>query len=554
MKFVKQNYDPFLTKKLSEELDIPEFFIPLFFYRGLSTEHDILDYLLAEDKLRDPFLLPDMKKACERIGLALKNGEIITICGDYDVDGTLATTILMRFLRNCGAKVSNFIPHRTLDGYGISASTMEMVKEKHGTNVVISVDTGTTAFDAAEKAKELGMDLIVTDHHNLSDKGLPPVYALINAKREGCPEDFQMLAGSGIAYFFVRALNSYLTKEQIITSAVEDDYRTLAAMATVADVVPLKKDNRVIVKYGLQHLPYIKVEGMESLFGLLGLRNVTSKDIAWTFAPTINAAGRMGSAQQALELFLETNRLKAMSLAQDLIDLNKKRRKISQEVNKQVLEAGEKIVAERNPSAIVVAGKFHVGVIGISAAKLVDAYHRPGLVIGLDDQGYGKGSCRTIPGLNVKKALDYARKYIVEGGGHDMAAGFSILEENIPKFTEAIEEFFSKEKPQEKIETIESVIEFDALVPKSVKILEMMEPFGQDNPIPIVQINDLRISEKKVVRGGHLMYIFANDMRGFIFNPTEEQVKDTTPFFSAVGELSTRNGELLFVIKQILGS
>lgn len=552
MKYELQTYDPFLTKKLADELEVPEYFIPMFLYRGLRKEGEILDYLLAEDQLSDPFVLPDMKKACERIGEAIKNQEEICICGDYDVDGTLATTILMRFLRNAGARVHNFIPHRTLDGYGISAETMSRLHEELKIKVVISVDTGTTAFDAAEKAKELGMDLIVTDHHNLSDKGLPPVYALINAKREGTPEHYQWLAGSGIAYFFVRALNQYLSSKEIITKANEEDYRCLAMMASIADVVPLKADNRAIVKYGLQHLPYVKVEGLEALFGLLNLRAVTSKDIAFSFAPVINAAGRLGSAQQALNLFLETNKLKALQLAQDLVDLNKKRRKMSGDLNKIVLEEADKIVKERNPSAIVVSGKYHVGIIGIGAAKIVDAYHRPAMVIGFDENGYGKGSCRTIEGLNVKKALDYARPFIIEGGGHDMAAGFSIEEKNLEKFTQAVEEFFSKEKPQEKIVAIESVIEYSELNQTTIKILDLMEPFGKDNPLPVVQVNNLKVSEKREVRGGHLMYIFENDMRGFIFSPTKEQKDDTRQNFSAIGEIQARNGELVFTIKQIL--
>ena len=552
MKYQLQKYDSFLTKKLSEELKLPENLMPLLFYRGLTKEHDILDYLLAEDKLSDPFVLPDMLKACSRIGEAIKNKEVICICGDYDVDGTLATTILMRFLRNAGADIHNFIPHRTLDGYGISAETMTRLHEDIKVKVVISVDTGTTAFDAAEKAKELGIDLIVTDHHNLSDKGLPPVYSLINAKREGTPEHYQWLAGSGIAYFFVRALNQYLSQKEIITKADEEDYRCLAMMASIADVVPLKADNRAIVKYGLQHLPYVKVEGLEALFGLLNLRNVTSKDIAFSFAPVINAAGRLGSAQQALDLFLETNKLKALQLAQDLVDLNKKRRKMSGDLNKLVLEEADKIVKERNPSAIVVSGKYHVGIIGIGAAKIVDAYHRPAMVIGFDEKGYGKGSCRTIEGLNVKKALDYARAFIIEGGGHDMAAGFSIKEENLEKFTKAVEEFFSKEKPQEKIVTIETELEYEDINQETIKVLDLMEPFGKDNPLPVVQINNLKVSEKREVRGGHLMYIFENEMRGFIFSPTQAQKDNTSQIFSAIGEIQARNGELVFTIKSIL--
>lgn len=558
MKIKKAVADPVFVKKIQEDLgfSIPKYIAEILALRSFKDEHELLDFLLIEKKLQNPFLLPDMEKSCLRIIEAIKNQEEITICGDYDVDGTLATTILLRFLRKVGAKVSYFIPHRTLDGYGISDQTMINLKEKHNTKVVISVDTGTTAFDAANKAKELNMDLIVTDHHNLHQDGLPDVFALINAKRPECKNpDFQMLAGSGIAFYFIRALNLTFEKLNLRSKIDEDDYMVLAMMASIADVVPLLKDNRVIVKYGLEHLPYSKIEGVEALFQELSIDQLhpSARDIAFRFAPVINAAGRLGHAGQALDLFIETNKLQAAVKAQDLIKVNKQRQKISEALNKQVLEIGEKIVKESNPPVLVVAGEFHVGVIGIAAAKLVNAHHRPAIVIGFDETGYGKASCRTIEGMNVKKALDATRDHHLGGGGHDMAAGFSINKDQLEGFTEAVIKYFKENSnKEERTLIIESEFDCDEISEDGIKIIEMLEPFGKDNNAPMVKINNLKVSEQRTVRGGHLMFIFENELRGMLFNPTEKQKENSLHMFDAIGEISAQKGVMRIVINKIL--
>lgn len=554
---MKLNYlqpDPILTKKYMEELELPLFIAKILATRKFDSEHQILDFLLTEEKLSDPFGLPDMKRVCERLTNALMKQEQITICGDYDVDGTLATTILLRFLRHAGAKVNFFIPHRTKDGYGISDDTMQFLHDTYGTKVAISVDTGTTAFDAAHKAKELGMDLIVTDHHNLSDEGIPPVYALVNAKLLPDPNNaYGILAGAGVAYFIIRALNVYWKETDLFRPIEENDYSVLAMMATIADVMPLKDNNRVIVKYGLRNLPHCRIEGMNALFAELAIHSPVAKDIAWRFSPVINAAGRMGSATQALDLFIETNKLQALTKAKDLIALNNQRRKVSETVNKDVLKEADRIVAESNPPVIVVSGPFHVGVIGISAAKIVDKYKRPAMVIGLDETGYGKASCRTIPGFNVKKALDYAKDHHLGGGGHDMAAGFSINKEQIPGFTQSVTEYFNSHPPiEEQTLTVECTLDYTELTTQAIKLIEMLEPFGQDNPAPIVRINNCVVSEQKEIRGGGVMFTLDNEVRALIFSADEETKKNTLKKFDAVGEITAQKGQMRFIIKEII--
>lgn len=553
MKYNVLKPDPVLTKKFYEDLEMPLFVAKILANRKFESEHQVLDFLLTEEKLSDPFGMPDMEKVCERLTRAILNQEQITICGDYDVDGTLATTILLRFLRTAGAKVNFFIPHRTLDGYGISDETMKFLHQSYQTKVAISVDTGTTAFDAADEAKKLGIDLLVTDHHNLSDQGLPPVYALVNAKRLPNPNNkYNILAGAGVAYYIIRGLNTYWQNQKILKKIDENDYSVLAMMATIADVMPLHEDNRVIVKYGLRNLPHCRIEGMNALFQELAIHSPVARDIAFRFAPIINAAGRLGSAQQALELFIETNKLQAAVKAQELIALNNKRRKISEGVNKEVLELGEKVVAEKNPPIIVVSGNFHVGVIGIAAAKLVDKYNRPAMVIGLDETGYGKASCRSIAGFNVKLALDYAKDFHLGGGGHDMAAGFSINKEQIPLFEEKVIEYFKTHPPiTEKVLEVEAELDYQELTNQAIKVVEMMEPFGKDNPPPIVKINNCKVSEQREIRGGGVMFTLDNEIRALIFSADDEIKKGTIKTFDAIGEITAQKGQMKFVITQI---
>jgi single-stranded-DNA-specific exonuclease len=553
MKYKILKPDPIITKKFVEELDLPLFIAKIFANRKFNNEHQVLDFLLTEEKLAEPFGLPDMEKVCERLTKAILNQEQITICGDYDVDGTLATTILLRFLRAAGAKVNFFIPHRTLDGYGISDETMKFLHESYQTKVAISVDTGTTAFDAAEAALKYGIDLLVTDHHNLSEKGLPPVYALINAKRlPDANNPYNILAGAGVAYFIIRGLNLYWEKNKILKKIDEGDYSVLAMMATIADVMPLHENNRIIVKYGLKKLPHCRIEGMNALFQELAIHTPVAKDIAFRFAPVINAAGRLGSAQQALELFIETNKLQAMAKAKGLIDLNNKRRKISESVNKEVLAAADKIVAEKNPPIIVVSGNFHVGVIGISAAKIVDKYNRPAMVIGLDETGYGKASCRSISGFNVKLALDYAKDYHLGGGGHDMAAGFSINKEQIPLFEDKVIEYF-KTHPEieEKEIDVEAEIDYQELDLEAIKYIEMMEPFGKDNPAPVVRIKNCKVSEQREIRGGGVMFTLENEVRALIFSASEQIKKSNIKEFDAIGEITAQKGQMRIIIHEI---
>lgn len=548
MKYKVKNNNPLYIKQISEDLDIPKEIANLLISRGYKTPEEALDFLLAEQELSDPFGLPDMDKLCERIYLAIKNKERISICGDYDVDGTLATTILTRFLRSCGADVNYFIPDRQKHGYGLGPLIVEELK-KNNTAVIISVDTGTTAFEAADKAKELGIDLIVSDHHNLSDKGLPDVYALVNAKRlEDKTNLYSDLAGSGVAYFIIRALNTFLSKKGR-EKIDELDYEVLAMIATIADVMPLTNNNRLIVKNGLKKIRMTSIPGLSQLIEKKKLYDPNAKDIAFQIAPTLNAAGRIGSAEDVLKLFLEDNKIISEILKENIVKLNAKRKKISDLVAKEALEIAA--ATEEKPMAYIIDGDFHEGVIGIAAAKVSEKFHRPTAIISRTSIP-PKGSCRTIPGFNVKEALDYCQDLLLAGGGHDMAAGFSIELENIEEFKIRFNKFFSEHKAVEKEIVLD--LEMDALdISKDfIKLISLMEPFGQKNPFPLVKINNCMPVVMKQTRSRGLFFVFSDVFKAIQFSALPEHLEANIKNMDLVGEIVVKSGEIMLQIQEII--
>lgn len=535
---------------LSEKLSLPKEIAQLLISRGMRNEHEIIDFILTDEVLLDPFGLPDLKKVVDRITMAVENNELITICGDYDVDGTIATTILYRFLKHSGANVNYFIPDRVLDGYGVNSSTIKKLKE-NGTSLAITVDTGSTAFDAADACKELGMDLIITDHHNLPEVGLPDVFALVNPKLLPEGNSYDILSGGGVAYYLVRALNKTWSESGLKQLALEDDYQVLAMISTIADVVSLKGDNRVIVKYGLKKLKKCRVEGLQALAKEINIYGEThAKDIAFKFAPAINAAGRIGNAEQALSLFIETNLVKAEEKAKGLLLTNEKRKEISNDVSEKVLELAAAQVKEFNPPVLVIDGDFHEGVIGISAAKVVEAYGRPAMIIGFDGPE-GKASCRSIKGLNVKDAIDYAKEFHLGGGGHDMAAGFSIAKTQVSDFRNKVIEFFNKETKKEVVSEVDVEMDFNSLNEQFLQSLERLEPFGQGNPTPILKINNCPVETSREIKGGGLLMSFGKNANALFFNPTPEFKSSVPKTLDVIVEISSKKGKASLIIKEV---
>jgi single-stranded-DNA-specific exonuclease len=437
--------------------------------------------------LCDPWLLTDLAPAVERLLGAAARKERIVVHGDYDVDGVTSTVILRRALELLGADVTHFIPERLRDGYGLQPATIERLHAE-GARVVVSVDCGIRAPEAARRARELGVDLIITDHHE-PDAELPKALAVVNPKRHDCPYPDKHLAGVGVALKLVQGLCQKAGREGWLQAFVK-----IAAIGTLADVVPLVGENRVIAKLGLEQLtkgPH-KV-GLRALLDVSGLagKTIDSYHIAFMVAPRVNAAGRMASADIATRLLLasdESMAAEAVALAQQLDTENTKRRTEEQDIVAEAKKAVETDPDIGAHSVLVVGGEgWHRGVIGIVASKLVDAYYRPAIVLSID-HGVAHGSCRSIPGFDVLAALESCAGLLDRFGGHKQAAGLQLDAAKVPAFRRAVNDYAHGVLGPDDLRpnlSLDGALDFDALTPKVVNDLASMAPFGLANPKPL---------------------------------------------------------------------
>ncbi|RPJ74479.1 MAG: single-stranded-DNA-specific exonuclease RecJ, partial [Acidobacteria bacterium] len=409
--------------------------------RGLHDPDEARRFLSPSlDQLHDPFRLAGVAEAVDRVLSAAARRERVAIHGDYDVDGITSTVILRRMLEALGVEVVHFIPERLRDGYGLQVPAIERLHAE-GVGLIVSVDCGIRSLEAARRARELGVDLIITDHHEPEDE-LPPALAVINPKRRDCSYPDRNLAGVGVALKLVQALCSRSGREKWLPAFVK-----IAALGTLADVVPLLGENRVIAKAGLDLLskgPH-KV-GLQALLDASGLggKAVDSYGVAFLLAPRINAAGRMATPEIAVQLLLEADPAKtdfARGLAERLNEENLRRQEQEQEILAQARKAieGDPDIGAR--SVLVVSGEgWHRGVIGIVASKLVDAFHRPVAVISVED-GVGHGSCRSIPAFDMLGALEACGGHLMRFGGHRLAAGLTVAGESLKAFRSALQDY-----------------------------------------------------------------------------------------------------------------
>lgn len=472
----------------------------------------------------DPLLLRDMDKAVARIRAAVAGGEKIAVFGDYDVDGITATCLMTDALRRAGADVTYYIPHRLDDGYGLNSPALERLR-REGASLVVTVDCGITGVAEAAFAQDIGLDLVVTDHHECRDE-LPQAAAVVDPRRPDCPYPFKNLAGVGVALKLAMALAG--------PEGAEDAFRrycTLAAIGTVADVMSMTGENRTIVHCGLQALPQSPCIGLHALLRQAGLEGkaVTSTSIGFVLSPRINAAGRMGQADTAAELFLTGDSGRAEALARELCELNRERQQVEQQI---FAEAEARIAAlpECERSALVLeSDTWHQGVVGIVASRLSEKYSCPSFMIHLSGE-VGKGSCRSFGGFNLFAALEQCQELLLGFGGHELAAGFTIEKENIPAFREKMNECvrrsFGTEQPV-------SCLEVDALITRpsllslsEVEALSALEPYGADNPRPLFCIQGLTVeSLQNVGQNKHLKLRFSKgsvQLDGIFFSATAE--------------------------------
>jgi len=475
---------------------------------SLETARHFMAARLAE--LPDPFLLPGMEDAVSRLQTALEKNEKIAIHGDYDVDGITGTVLLFAGLQALGgSELEYHIPLRLRDGYGLSAKALQDAAA-NGTKLVVSVDCGISAHDEAKLAKELGLDLIITDHHQPPDV-LPDALAVINPQRQDSQFPFQNLAGVGVAFFLLVALRKRLREVGWFADRPEPDlrhYLDLVALGTIADLVPLQGINRTLTRHGLALLEKGSRAGVRALKQVAGVKEVSCGVVGFQLAPRLNAAGRMEDAGLGVELLLENDMVRALNTARYLDQCNRERREIEKETLLEAERAVDQLTDEHT-HAIVIGGEgWHPGVIGIVASRLVDRYSRPTVLVALDGAS-GKGSCRSIGGFHLYNGLQTCAEHLVAFGGHEMAAGLSLSTEQLPVFAAAFEKHarstLSAEDLQPKLrhdgELLLEELDLDVL-----RQLRSLAPFGMGNPEPLLVVRSVRPMQVKTVGDNHLRF------------------------------------------------
>lgn len=493
------NYVPVeKAEKLACEAGISVFLAKIFLSRKMDNAETIDKFLNSTlDDLNDPFLLKDMNLAVKRIAKAVENKEKILIYGDYDVDGVTSTSVLYKFLKSQNAWVDYYIPNRFEEGYGFSQSSVEKIINMQ-VDLVVTVDCGTTSIEETGMLMEKGIDVVVTDHHECKEE-LPSVKALVNPQRPDCMYPHKNLSGVGVAFKLIKAL-SFEMNIQIN----QLEFLDLVALGTIADVMPLTGENRILVKYGIKKINNTSNVGLKSLMKEVGIfgKKITSRDIGYIIAPRLNAAGRIGDAAMVVELLTTEDEVKANEIASKLNEHNKKRQEIETEIFEEVISKIEKESYIKKSSIMVVSGRdWHQGVIGIVASKVVEKYNKPCILITVSD-GIGKGSGRSVEGINLFNALTSCKETLEKFGGHEMAVGLTLKEEKIHDFNRLINEYISSFSDTfeytEKIK-IDTTVEIEEITLENVRELDFLEPFGIDNPEPLFKFENAKINEINAV-------------------------------------------------------
>lgn len=485
-----------IAAQVAQDMSVDPFAALLVTSRGFDNIDEISDFLDYDAPLSlPPLSIADMSKAAERINRAIDNFEFICIFGDYDADGVTASALLYSYLETREANVMCYIPDRLTEGYGLNVGAIEELADR-GVKLIVTVDNGVSAIDEAKRAKELGIDLVVTDHHKVGDI-LPDAYAVVDPHRPDCPSTFKEMSGVGVAFKLVCAL------EGDDGDILIEEYGDLVALGTIGDVVTLTGENRVMVRRGLRILNDNPRPGISALMELAGVSDklFTASTAAFTVCPRINAAGRMGSANKALELLLCDDDKTAEYIADEIQKMNSMR----QSTETEVCSAAEKMMHESdilNDKIIVVDGEgWHQGVIGIVAARITERYGRPSVVISRDGET-AKGSCRSIEGFSIYDAIEYASECLDHYGGHTLAAGIGLKSSDIDAFRKKINEYAADKEMPFAIQKIDC-----KLLPGSISLeildsLSLLEPFGAGNPQPCFGLFGVRIDDIAGVSDG----------------------------------------------------
>lgn len=486
--------------KISKENGLSNLISSILASRGIIEKEDVREFLNpTRDDFHDPFLMPDMEKAVDRILKAIQTQEKTIIYGDYDVDGITSITVLKKFLEERNLQVGEYIPNRLNEGYGLNKEAVKKIAEQ-GYKLIITVDCGISCIEEIKYATELGLEVIVTDHHEPAEE-LPKCLAVVDAKRKDNQYPFNQLAGVGVVFKLIQAISIKLNldnKEYL-------KYLDIVCVGTISDIVPLVDENRVITKLGLKLVPISKNIGLRTLLASTGYKEVNSTTISFGIAPRINACGRMGEEKEALRLFLTNDLHEAKEITERLNNYNLERQETEKRIFKQALEQIEN--GEKDKSCIVLGQEgWHHGIIGIVASKVTDIYFKPSILICFEGEE-GKGSGRSIPGFNLHDAVMNCDTYVEKFGGHSMAIGINVKRENFEKFKKEFEEYTQNSH----ISDIIPIIQIDKQVDikkiniQEVNELKLLEPYGEGNKMPVFLIKNLKIlSIRSLSEGKHI--------------------------------------------------
>jgi single-stranded-DNA-specific exonuclease len=526
-KFIASDSDG--ARELAERLQLSPLVARLLLHRGLTQPEAIRNFLYPTlSGLSDPTLMKDMDRAVARVIRAIRSRETIAVYGDYDADGLTATAVLATFLQPFVPDLLYYIPHRTREGYGLNRGSLNRLREQ-GATLVITVDCGSSNHEEIEFARGLGMEVLVTDHHQVGRQGIPPAAAVINPKQEGCPFPFKELAGVGVAFNLVIALRQALEAEGFFQGP-KPNLRScldLVVLGTVADMVPLVGDNRIYVADGLRVLSGSTREGILALKAVSGISpsaRVSAVDVAFRLAPRLNALGRLAEAREGIELLITGNPERARVLAETMDQENRRRQEIEQRLLQEIEETILGVPGLYQRKCLVLSSEnWPRGVLGLVASRLVERWFRPVFLFAVEN-GLAQGSGRSIGGFHLFKALEELGHRLVRFGGHAAAAGAALKTEDLPFFEQALEALVEKNLPPECFIPslkVEAEVDFPLLGKSLVPYLPRLAPFGEGNPDPLLVTRQVRVKALRPVGNGHLRLTLENKgitLDGFGFN------------------------------------
>lgn len=501
---IREHADDGSAKTLADTLNVPISLAKVLTTRGLVDHIEAERFLTPVlEEIHDPFLMDGMDKATERVCKAIANGETIWVHGDYDVDGTASTAMMLLFLREIGGDVQYFVPDRQGEGYGLSHQSIQKAREA-GATLIIAVDCGITSVEPVDYANSLGIDTIICDHHEPAE-ALPDAHAILDPLKPDCTYPFKHLSACGVAFKLVQGVCSALNKPDLPFS-----YLDFVAISSAADIVALTGENRVLVHYGLERLNNNTRPGFQGLLDCADMRagSLTTSNVIFGIAPRINAAGRLGDAGRAVDMMIADDEYTAFSIAQVLESDNRRRRQLDEFTFDQASKEAEKLLKEKERRSLVVYKPgWHAGVIGIVASRLVERFHLPTILLTSLDK-HAKGSARSIRNFDIHNALKECEHLLLEFGGHKHAAGVTLREEDILQLRESIDEIAHREITPEMLIpeiVVDSELQLSELSPRFLEVLRRFAPFGYANSKPMFYAKNVRSANGvKIIGGNHL--------------------------------------------------